>query len=1451
MNGKNDVVSERKKRKIFRPSYEDGISESDIEEELVTHTAFDLADKLVKPGFTDQCLRIVTGNELTMAYFQKHGFATPMLCKEKTGLDMRVPPSSFTVTDVKACVGGDRLLDVMNVSDQSSLSMTMEEWDQYYNSKHKSRLLNVISLEFSLTKLDKMVACPLVVRAMDWVNTAWPSELRARQSDSTNNMAQMMYPKVQKYCLMSVKGCYTDFHIDFGGTSVWYHIIRGGKVFWLVPPNDHTLKLYEEWTLSGRQGSIFFGDIVDECYRVTLKAGNTFFIPAGWIHAVYTPEDSLVFGGNFLHSFAIERQLRTAQIEDTTKVPQKFRYPFYSEMLWYVLARYVEALLGVQHLNVEESEVETKPPEECIHLTTFEISGIKAIVMYLHALPANRKNIPDLIKDPVALIRDVRLIVERHRNDKPHLSQTGVYALSLASSNKANLVSCLCDDYDEPVKAEAVSDIIVKKRGRKPKNRYLCEEEESPIKSSPKKVIGSFPRRRRTRCRECEACLRDDCGECIFCADMTKFGGQGKAKQTCKARQCLKPLLPITATCVYCNLDGWMKEVAFPCARPTKESPSSLMECISCFEIAHTKCLEGEYDIQTGEPQEEMLNSWVCPKCVSLGKNRDIKPRHFKARDRAIKIKIEEPSTSSTPSGGEALTPQKCKSPYPNIKSEIGGTPVPPEISFGDFRSPSTEVEEGGERRSQSKRRYSDENDNRKKKAVSRLDDSRRGESRAESRTENEERIYAAIQKTRECLNYQTLKELAMATGRSIRHPIVVIRPITDRHIANLEKLEKEKQEEEVRKKKIEEQKTARALKLKEEETEKQNIKIKREDENDKGDTSQRVTRLQAEREKVFNTRVTRGKSSQRTETLTPEKNKTKKGKEEEADIKKKQKIQEETKSKGKQNSSECKKRGRQEERASDAEEGPRRLRSSVSSSPCSSSERTKKRNKSGQNLPSPPKLTPEKSGKETPESKGHKKVIENQISLESSKGKLRSSRSRNSLADWQTESSIRKDLSKTEDKAIKNEIENLKTEVNNENKVKEESKSDGNVEVKTEASKNVNDENEAEQILKDNCETAGETKDIRRSPELNKRGNKGSESSEWDLSPPVLEKQTPFHTENHQEGGSDRVNQNSSLTDVYQCPELLQGAPLLAIEGVKEEDPSPEVQVPNLVLPERNDQLFENYDALNCIFKYLSRSDLTQCSYVSRAWCKAAISPHLFKKISVNNKIVTPEILRYIVRRQPMSLDLSWAELSHSQLRWMIMRIPKLEELKLAGTSVATAFALTEFLCPPLTSLDLSFTCGLNDGFLRDVFVPKSQVQRPPGASSRKPSLHRLKKLSLAACNITDAALLILSENLKDLTHIDLSQCSRLTSAGLSQYFESPHLSHIEAISLAGCTQVTEDLVFQLLAADNVKYVDISHCGKVTKNVEKVLEKVKQTGRKFEMSSHGILSKQKYCLNF
>lgn len=66
----------------------------------------------------------------------------------------------------------------------------------------------------------------------------------------------------------------------------------------------------------------------------------------------------------------------------------------------------------------------TIPPEEHPHLTQYELHGLKAIVMYLHALPTSKKCVPELITDPIALIRDVRTVVEKHRYDKAELAVT-------------------------------------------------------------------------------------------------------------------------------------------------------------------------------------------------------------------------------------------------------------------------------------------------------------------------------------------------------------------------------------------------------------------------------------------------------------------------------------------------------------------------------------------------------------------------------------------------------------------------------------------------------------------------------------------------------------------------------------------------------------------------------------------------------------------------------------------------------------------------------------------------------------------------------------------------------------------------------------------------------------------------------------------------------------------
>jgi hypothetical protein len=137
---------------------------------------------------------------------------------------------------------------------------------------------------------------PSSSRKLDWVEQVWPADMKKPGE----------YPRVQKYCLMSVERSWTvrpplslsflptthsppsqDWHVDFAGSSVFYHVIRGGKTFYFIRPTPANLQAYERWSGSSEmQESSWLGDSVDKVYELTLKPGNTAFIPTGWIHAV-------------------------------------------------------------------------------------------------------------------------------------------------------------------------------------------------------------------------------------------------------------------------------------------------------------------------------------------------------------------------------------------------------------------------------------------------------------------------------------------------------------------------------------------------------------------------------------------------------------------------------------------------------------------------------------------------------------------------------------------------------------------------------------------------------------------------------------------------------------------------------------------------------------------------------------------------------------------------------------------------------------------------------------------------------------------------------------------------------------------------------------------------------------------------------------------------------------
>ncbi|XP_070147717.1 histone lysine demethylase PHF8 isoform X4 [Ovis canadensis] len=342
---------------------------------------------------SDEVILKPTGSQLTVEFLEENSFSVPILVLKKDGLGMTLPSPSFTVRDVEHYVGSDKEIDVIDVARQADCKMKLGDFVKYYYSGKREKVLNVISLEFSDTRLSNLVETPKIVRKLSWVENLWPEECIFER------------PNVQKYCLMSVRDSYTDFHIDFGGTSVWYHVLKGEKIFYLIRPTNANLTLFECWSSSSNQNEMFFGDQVDKCYKCSVKQGQTLFIPTGWIHAVLTPVDCLAFGGNFLHSLNIEMQLKAYEIEKRLSTADLFKFPNFETICWYVGKHILDIFRGLR--------------ENRRHPASYLVHGGKALNLAFRAwtkkeaLPDHEDEIPEtvrtvqLIKD---LAREIRLV---------------------------------------------------------------------------------------------------------------------------------------------------------------------------------------------------------------------------------------------------------------------------------------------------------------------------------------------------------------------------------------------------------------------------------------------------------------------------------------------------------------------------------------------------------------------------------------------------------------------------------------------------------------------------------------------------------------------------------------------------------------------------------------------------------------------------------------------------------------------------------------------------------------------------------------------------------------------------------------------------------------------------------------------------------------------------------
>lgn len=321
-------------------------------------------------------------------------FTNVHLFKNKEGLGMTIP-EDLGLETVTEYINPKTMVNVIvSGCETQDIDITMGALMEEFNSKpeERPRILNMISLEFGRTKekLDELFEVPAFVDSMSLAQIITSTlkrlldiidvflavggggfkktELNRERIEYESQLRRIL--SYHKFLLVSMKGSFSDVHIDFSSTCVFYHVKKGKKVFYVAPLTEYTWKVYQEFESGQRPNEWIVDVLFDHWERVEINEGETAMIPSGYLHFVWTPEDSLVIGGNFLMQQSLESQFDLSTFERECRLLEKSHldkghlYQNFFNIMWCyvknILSPALSDLLAIKENGELDAEQETE-----------------------------------------------------------------------------------------------------------------------------------------------------------------------------------------------------------------------------------------------------------------------------------------------------------------------------------------------------------------------------------------------------------------------------------------------------------------------------------------------------------------------------------------------------------------------------------------------------------------------------------------------------------------------------------------------------------------------------------------------------------------------------------------------------------------------------------------------------------------------------------------------------------------------------------------------------------------------------------------------------------------------------------------------------------------------------------------------------------------------------------
>ncbi|XP_020348910.1 F-box/LRR-repeat protein 19 isoform X1 [Oncorhynchus kisutch] len=833
---------------------------------------------------------------------------------------------------------------------------------------------------------------------------------------------------------------------------------------------------------------------------------------------------------------------------------------------------------------------------------------------------------------------------------------------------------------------------------------------------SGSKALGGA-RRRRTRCRRCQACMRTECGECHFCKDMKKFGGPGRMKQSCLLRQCTAPVLPHTAVCFSCGEAGKEDTV------DTEEEKFSLslMECTICNEIIHPSCLKmGKAE---GIINDEIPNCWECPKCHKEGKtSKD-------GGDGSGKRRMDN---------GEVGRWKLTDDPPPTKKK-------PPSLEDGGRQD--------GHKRKKEKELPQDSGPKKKMKGAH------------EKRLKKKQKPNVSETAESNGPNSSTGGSQGSGGGsNSTQSPTSTASQ--DQRSHHREKLERFKRMcqllERVR------ESSSSSSSSSESDSESDSDSPSGSDGRRGSEPSSPVPVAYSNSARERNRERDRERDRRLAELgfSASEDSEGSVKEEEEEDAVEEQVVGDKPRRRG---------------------EGPPRGRKGLTTD--GNDEESGERSRKSTPLPPPSPL----SSTQPPHSSGHgpSPGSEGFSGKRSNGSETRNGRTRAGVRDRETQE---KENANNSGGSVANHRHGT---------------GKGNKGNKIRNNKQTGSQPTSRNSSNSSASTATTTSNGGGGGLLGPGSNSSGGMSALAASP---------------RSQPSRMAPRSQM--MKRSPPAVPSPPRPVQMERHLVRPPPACPEPHCLPLDSGSSHVMPRDVWLRVFQHLSQRELCVCMRVCRTWSRWCCDKRLWTQIDLSRqRSITPPMLSGIIRRQPVSLNLSYTNISKKQLMWLINRLQGLLELNVSGCPWSSVSALCQAACPCLCLLDLSRVEDMKDSHLRELLAPPTDTRTAHG-ESRGGRFQNVTELRLAGLDLTDVTSRLLVRYLPHLTKLDLSQCGNITDQTIHTLTSpmSPLKDSLAHLNLAGCVKVTEQCLPLLRRCASLQSADLRSCTLLTPDVCQLL---------------------------